>query len=44
MTSPATTRNSAAEMDVAWVRGQFPSLRQTVNGRAAAFLDAPAGT
>lgn len=44
MTSPATTRNSGAEMDVAWVRGQFPSLRQSVNGRAAAFLDAPAGT
>jgi cysteine desulfurase family protein (TIGR01976 family) len=44
MTSPATTKTSTAELDITWVRGQFPSLRQTVNGRAAAFLDAPAGT
>jgi cysteine desulfurase family protein (TIGR01976 family) len=30
--------------DIAWVREQFPSLKLQVNGRAAAFLDAPAGT
>ncbi len=30
--------------DVDWARSQFPSLRQTVNGHAAAFLDGPAGT
>ena len=31
-------------MDTAWVRTQFPSLQLRVNGRPAAFLDAPAGT
>jgi cysteine desulfurase family protein (TIGR01976 family) len=30
--------------DIAWVREQFPSLKLQVNGRMAAFLDAPAGT
>ena len=30
--------------DVAWVRGQFPSLAQKVNGYPAAFLDGPGGT
>ncbi len=30
--------------DIAWVRAQFPSLRQTVGAHPAAFLDAPAGT
>ncbi len=32
------------QFDIAWVRAQFPSLRQMVNGHPAAFLDAPAGT
>jgi cysteine desulfurase family protein (TIGR01976 family) len=27
-----------------WVRAQFPSLAQTVNGQPAIFLDGPAGT
>jgi len=31
-------------LDIGWVRAQFPSLRLTVNGNPAAFLDAPAGT
>jgi len=31
-------------LDVDWVREQFPSLKMTVNGQAAAFLDGPAGT
>src|SRR5271155_4031442 len=31
-------------IDLAWVRAQFPSLKQTVNGHPAAFLDGPAGT
>ena len=31
-------------LDVNWARAQFPALQQTVNGRPAAFLDAPAGT
>ena len=33
-----------ASLDVQWVRAQFPSLKQIVNGHPAAFLDAPAGT
>jgi cysteine desulfurase family protein (TIGR01976 family) len=31
-------------LDLAWVRGQFPSLSQTVDGHAVAFLDGPGGT
>lgn len=31
-------------LDVAWVRSQFPSLAQTVNGHPATFLDGPGGT
>lgn len=34
----------AMKIDLKWVRAQFPSLKQTVNGHAAAFLDGPAGT
>ncbi|MHB8755466.1 MAG: cysteine desulfurase-like protein [Candidatus Acidiferrales bacterium] len=33
-----------SRLDVNWVRAQFPSLKQMVNGHPAAFLDAPAGT
>lgn len=33
-----------APLDVNWARAQFPSLKQTVNGHPAAFLDGPAGT
>jgi len=43
MPASSTDRTHAA-LDVAWVRAQFPSLRLTVNGQTAAFLDAPAGT
>ena len=32
------------KIDVAWVRSQFPSLAQTVNGQPAVFLDGPGGT
>ncbi len=31
-------------LDLAYVRSQFPSLAQTVNGHPAAFLDGPGGT
>jgi cysteine desulfurase family protein (TIGR01976 family) len=31
-------------LDISWVRSQFPSLTQTVNGRPAVFLDGPGGT
>ncbi len=42
---PSTLESSVTrKFDIAWVRAQFPSLAQTVNGVPAAFLDAPAGT
>jgi cysteine desulfurase family protein (TIGR01976 family) len=31
-------------LDINWVRAQFPSLAQTINGHPAAFLDGPGGT
>jgi cysteine desulfurase family protein (TIGR01976 family) len=31
-------------LDLAWVRSQFPALKQTVNGHPAVFLDGPGGT
>jgi len=31
-------------LDLTWVRSQFPSLAQTVNGNPAVFLDGPGGT
>src|SRR5437660_2601239 len=34
----------AADLDTAWVRAQFPSLKQRVNGHPAIFFDGPAGT
>lgn len=39
-----TAHELATAFDVAWVRAQFPSLAQTVNGYPAAFLDGPGGT
>ncbi len=38
------TLQSEAALDLAWVRAQFPSLNQTVNGQLAVFLDGPGGT
>jgi cysteine desulfurase family protein (TIGR01976 family) len=32
------------QLDLNWVRAQFPSLSQQVNGQTAAFLDGPGGT
>lgn len=32
------------KLDLKWARAQFPSLKQTVNGYSAAYLDGPAGT
>jgi cysteine desulfurase family protein (TIGR01976 family) len=34
----------ADPLDIAWVRSQFPSLSQTVNGYPAVYLDGPGGT
>src|SRR5260370_11867821 len=45
MTPMPTPENAVtAALDVQWVRAQFPSLAQTVNGHPAAFLDGPGGT
>lgn len=38
------TDSRSAALDVQWVRSQFPSLSQKVNGHPAAFLDGPGGT
>ncbi len=44
MGTPGLDRSVVEALDVAWVRGQFPSLQTQVNGQPAAFLDGPAGT
>ena len=41
---PTTERATPAALDLSYVRSQFPSLAQTVNGHPAAFLDGPGGT
>ncbi len=38
------TTETLTALDLNKVRAQFPSLAQTVNGHAAAFLDGPGGT
>ena len=40
----STTQIPTAALDLEYVRSQFPSLAQTVNGHPAAFLDGPGGT
>ncbi len=44
MSSSARTAVPARKLDVDWVRQQFPSLHQQVNGQPAVFFDAPGGT
>jgi len=34
----------APALDLTWVRSQFPSLTQTINGHPAVFFDGPGGT
>ncbi|HUM04838.1 MAG TPA: cysteine desulfurase-like protein [Terriglobales bacterium] len=41
---PTAETVSSTSLDLAWVRSQFPSLSQTVNGHPAAFFDGPGGT
>jgi len=43
MKSMPTTERTVT-LDLAYVRSQFPSLVQTLNGHPAAFLDGPGGT
>lgn len=38
------TTQTVSSVDLAWVRAQFPSLAQTINGQPAVFLDGPGGT
>jgi len=40
----APNREIADALDLTWVRSQFPSLSQTLNGYPAVFLDGPGGT
>ena len=40
----STLSATASALDLNYVRSQFPSLSQTVNGHPAAFLDGPGGT
>ena len=35
---------SPTALDLTWIRSQFPSLAQSVNGQPAVFLDGPGGT
>ena len=44
MSTAALHESGSKPLDTAWVRSQFPSLQLKINGRAAAFLDGPAGT
>src|SRR5437764_13444191 len=44
MTMPTTETALPAALDLTYVRSQFPSLSQTLNGHPAAFLDGPGGT
>ncbi len=39
-----TAQTETTALDLTWVRSQFPSLSQTVNGQPAVFLDGPGGT
>jgi cysteine desulfurase family protein (TIGR01976 family) len=39
-----TYETAAPALDLTYVRSQFPSLSQTVNGNPATFLDGPGGT
>jgi cysteine desulfurase family protein (TIGR01976 family) len=42
--SMLTNQAETAGLDLTWVRSQFPSLSQRVNGFPAVFLDGPGGT
>jgi cysteine desulfurase family protein (TIGR01976 family) len=41
---PTAEQTRSTALDLAWVRSQFPSLAQSVNGHPAVFLDGPGGT
>src|SRR5882757_4040588 len=39
-----TVQAETVALDLTWVRSQFPSLAQTVDGQPAVFFDGPGGT
>jgi len=39
-----TEEKPACELEVSWVRAQFPSLSRSVDGQPAVFFDGPGGT
>src|SRR6202789_4069308 len=39
-----TETSAPAALDLTYIRAQFPSLTQTINGHPATFLDGPGGT
>jgi cysteine desulfurase family protein (TIGR01976 family) len=41
---PTTEITAPTALDLTYIRSQFPSLSQTINGHPAAFLDGPGGT
>ena len=41
---PIIEADTANALDLTYIRSQFPSLSQTINGHPAAFLDGPGGT
>ena len=41
---PIAEQVTSTALDLTWVRSQFPSLTQKVNGQPAVFLDGPGGT
>jgi cysteine desulfurase family protein (TIGR01976 family) len=41
---PTVEQAESTKIDLSWVRSQFPSLAQSVNGTPAVFLDGPGGT
>ncbi len=41
---PTAEQTSSTALDLAWVRSQFPSLAQSINGQPTVFLDGPGGT
>jgi len=44
ITKPLQSAQITPSLDLPWVRSQFPSLSQKVNGHPPAFLDGPGGT
>src|SRR5579871_2597742 len=44
MPTQEAAQQISTSLDINWIRAQFPSLAQKVNGQPAAFLDAPGGT